>query len=302
MKHEEKEFELNFDELSKHVGLLASYLSLLKEIPLSEDKKWILDAMEKEIELFSQTLLRKSISEDVMLERPIKVAALAKDVVKHMSRYAAKKGIFLELKAENGLSPAVGYPVAIRQALTKAIENAIKSSEEGDLVSVIVARVENRIKLEVRDQLGDSSFVLYLPMVPQGRSLLLEVLSEELRKRRDSTNIGAILVSLESYNEIKNLYGEKRSSKFVKKIEEQIRKVLRKEDEVISDGEGKFLVILGGTPTESILERVMNRINRVIEKTGEDIPPAFKSGYSLFSDVKELSPERFLNTLERSLN
>lgn len=301
MKNQEKELEINAEELEKHLGLLASYLSLLKEIPIADDKRWILEAIEKEIELFSHALLHKDISEELLLERPIKVTALAKDVVKHLSRDAARKGVFLELKAEEGVSPAIGYPVAVRQALTNAIENAVKRSEEGELVSVIIAQVENRVKLEVRENLGDSSFVLFLPIVPQGRRLLLDVLKEEIRRRKDNSGLGAILVSLENYFEIRNLYGDKRVSKYTRKIEEQIRKVLRKDDEVISDGEGKFLILLGSVPDESTLDRVATRIQRVMDKIEEDVNSVFKRSFMLFTDLKELTPESLLNSLEENL-
>jgi PAS domain S-box-containing protein len=67
-------------------------------------------------------------------------------------RAHAPAGIVLDVDAEPGLPPVAADPDKLRQVLTNLIDNAVKYSPDGGHVSVLVARVGNRIRFRVQDE------------------------------------------------------------------------------------------------------------------------------------------------------
>ncbi len=82
---------------------------------------------------------------------PFPIAELVQDVVQELRLTAAKRGVALDVHLAEDLPPVAADIGLIQRVLENLIENAIRHSEEGDSVTVVLARDGGSVAVRVED-------------------------------------------------------------------------------------------------------------------------------------------------------
>jgi len=96
-------------------------------------------------------LARSGASADRMPMRTVDLVEIARAVVAELKELAAARNIAVRLSFAAGCPPISGNEPALRRLLLALIENAIKYSKPGGLVTVTVSGAAERVRLAVED-------------------------------------------------------------------------------------------------------------------------------------------------------
>jgi heavy metal sensor kinase len=96
-------------------------------------------------------LARSGASADRMPMRPVDTAEIVRAVVSELKELAAGRGIQVRTNFAENCPPISGNEPALRRLLLALIENAIKYSKEGGLVTVTVSGAAERVRIAVED-------------------------------------------------------------------------------------------------------------------------------------------------------
>lgn len=154
-------------ELRTPLSVVLLWVQLLAERP--GDRDWLARGLFKiehnvrQLGRLLEDLLDTSriIGNRVEIEHePIDLALPARRAIDALAGDAATRGVYVRL--EVGAEPAVvlGSTVRLEQVVTNLVASGIRSSEEGAVVHVTVARAGDEAVLEVRDQRQDADDVV----------------------------------------------------------------------------------------------------------------------------------------------
>jgi len=97
------------------------------------------------------TLARSDRGELQLMTAPVDLASLASEVVRRVEPLAASRGQILEFRSEVSDSRVDADPDRLQQVLLILLDNALKYTPEGGLVSVLVRRDAKTATVEVSD-------------------------------------------------------------------------------------------------------------------------------------------------------
>ena len=127
-------------------------------------------------------------------------------------------------------------------------------------------RVKNLLRIkELKDTIGEVSTTDELTGL-HNRKYLYEHLETEIsRAKRYETKLSCLLLDIDFFKVVNDMYGYDWGDILLKKIAEMLREFIRKEDIVTRYGDEEFIVILPNTPEENAF-LFAERFRREIEK------------------------------------
>jgi GGDEF domain-containing protein len=279
-------------DIKKHLQRIQVFLKVFRDSKNGKGKEWLLDAIEEEIKELAVLLDSGEVTSEPK-EEVVQLSDILRDVVKTLKSDTKKRGIFFELDIEDNLPPVKTEVVALKKALLHILSRAIPDMVAGETL-ILCGKVEGEgVKIEIKEREGKTIYSITLPKFQRGKKLILEVLEKE---HKSGIQKGIIFVKSSGVDEIIELYGEKHFSKLLRKVGEQVRKIIREGDRYLSDGEGRFLLILNGIDEELILEKVRKRIQGVLERIGEE-----EQFLSFYISSTFLSPDKPLGETIKEL-
>lgn len=127
-------------------------------------------------------------------------------------------------------------------------------------------RVKNLLRIkELHDKIGEVSTTDELTGLHNRRYLYERLETEISRAKRYETKLSCLLLDIDFFKVVNDMYGYDWGDILLKKIAEMLRDFIRKEDIVTRYGDEEFIVILPNTPEENAF-LFAERFRREIEK------------------------------------
>ena len=277
-------------DFKKRIQRIKGYIKIFRDS--EEGKEWILDAIEQEINELAfvlnsgETFFEKK-------EEVFQLQDLLRDVINTLKSDLKKKGVIIEIELDETLSPIKAESLALKKALIHVLKKFISNMSIGESLIIRGVDEKKKVKIDVLRGDGASLYSISVPTLPKGKELISKILEKEYSL---GSFKGIILIHSIGTQEILELYGDKHFMKLTRKMEEQIKRVIREGDRYLSDGEGRFLLILNNIKEELQLERVRKRVQGVLDRIKEE-----EQSLSFKLNTTFLSPDILFNEILRVL-
>ncbi len=110
---------------------------------------------------------------------------------------------------------------------------------------------------------------------------------ETKRAKRSGNPISVILIDVDDFKLINDIYGHKKGDEVMKKLSRAIQRSVRGSDAVVRFGGDEILVVLPDTDKEGarvVLERIKRNLEKISEKS---LPISISAGIAVWDDSKD---------------
>ncbi|NPA15484.1 MAG: GGDEF domain-containing protein [Deferribacteres bacterium] len=165
------------------------------------------------------------------------------------------------------------------------------------LVAYLITSSYNRVVFQAHKKIKERAERDYLTGC-YNRRKLFEVLEDEVEKaRRYGFPLSAVMVDIDNFKQINDLYGHHEGDRILKRVVDLIKESTRKTDIIGRYGGDEFILIAPGTDCEGA-SRLAEKIREKVERWGNGV------GISLSVGVAEYRGEdldEFVERLDRAL-